>query len=56
MELRQLKYFIAVCTYRSMSKAAEELFITQQALSKVISNFEQEIGIQLLFVKPGALS
>lgn len=48
MELRQLKYFLAVADSGSLSRAALEVFIAQSALSKQIGELEQELGVQLL--------
>ena len=50
MELRELKYFIAVAKEESISKAAEALFITQPNLSRQMQNLEKEIG-QPLFLR-----
>lgn len=47
MELRELKYFLAVTREQSISKAAEALFITQPNLSRQMQNLEKEIGLQL---------
>lgn len=47
MELRELKYFLAVTREQSISKAAEALFITQPNLSRQMQNLEKEIGHQL---------
>lgn len=47
MEIRQLKYFIQVCTDKSVSKAAENLHISQQGLSKTIRNLEDSLGVSL---------
>ncbi len=47
MELRELKYFLAVAREESISKAAEALFITQPNLSRQMHNLESEIGKQL---------
>lgn len=47
MELRQLKYFIAVTREQSISKAAEALYTTQPNLSRQMQNLEKEIGQQL---------
>lgn len=47
MELRQLKYFLAVTRERSISKAAEALYTTQPNLSRQMQNLEKEIGQQL---------
>ena len=50
MELRELKYFLAVAREQSISKAAETLFITQPNLSRQMKNLETEIG-QPLFIR-----
>ena len=47
MELRELKYFLAVAREQSISKAAETLLTTQPNLSRQMQNLEKEIGQQL---------
>lgn len=47
MELRQLRYFIAVAECLSFSKAAEELHITVPPLSRQIRQLEEEFDVQL---------
>lgn len=47
MEIRELRYFLAVAKEESISKAAEYLFIAQPSLSKQMQNLEKEIGQQL---------
>lgn len=47
MELQQLEYFKVVAKLQHMTQAAEQLNISQPALSKSISNIEQEIGVPL---------
>lgn len=47
MELRELRYFLAVAREESISKAAEALFVTQPNLSRQMQNLEKEIGRQL---------
>jgi len=47
MEIRELKYFLAIARAQSISKAAEILFITQPSLSRQMQNLEKEIGKQL---------
>lgn len=48
MELRALRYYLAVCNCGTMSRAAEELHITQPALSRQIAGLERELGCCLL--------
>lgn len=47
MELRHLRYFVAVAEQRSFSRAAEKICIAQPALSKQIRQLEEEIGADL---------
>lgn len=47
MELKQLKYFIAVIESGSLGKAAKNLDIGTSALSQQISKLESELSIRL---------
>ena len=47
MTIRHLKVFICVCKHMSMTKAAEELFIAQPAVSTTISEIEKNYNIIL---------
>lgn len=47
MEFKHIEYFIETCSHKSMSKAAEALYISQQALSRCIANMEAELGCTL---------
>ena len=47
MELRQLKYFIAVAETLNFSEAAKKLFITQGTLSQQVKQLEGELGAEL---------
>lgn len=47
MELRQLKYFVALARELSFSKAAGKLYITQGTLSQQIRQLEEELGSEL---------
>lgn len=48
MELRELRYFLAVAREQSISKAAEILHTTQPNLSRQMQNLERETGQRLL--------
>lgn len=47
MELRQLKYFVAIAQQGSFQSAANKLFIAQPALSRQIGQLEKELGTTL---------
>lgn len=47
IELEQLKQLIAFATYGTLSKAAEELYISQPALSHSIQKLEKTLGVEL---------
>ena len=47
MTLQQLKYVIEVAKNRSISKAAQNLFISQPSLSNALKELEQELGITI---------
>ncbi|MDR1246411.1 MAG: LysR family transcriptional regulator [Clostridiales Family XIII bacterium] len=47
MEIRHLQYFKQVCEDRNLSKAAKNLFITQQGLSHAIQTLERELNVSL---------
>jgi len=48
MEFDQLRHFLAVVHWESFSKAAEEIGLSQSALSRSVLRLEEQIGRQLL--------
>ena len=53
MNINELKYFIKVADQGSLSRAANELYISYQGLSKSIKNLETELDCPL-FEKLGS--
>jgi len=56
MDDHRLKVFCSVAKTLNFSKAAEENFITQSAVSRIIKNLEEELGVQLVNRQRGAVS
>jgi LysR family nitrogen assimilation transcriptional regulator len=48
MELRQLRYFVAIVDHGALSRAALVLHVAQPALTLQLRQLEQELGVQLL--------
>ncbi len=48
MRTEQLKYLVDVAETKSMSKTAERLFVSPQAVSKAIKQLESELDVELM--------
>ncbi|MFJ7023543.1 LysR family transcriptional regulator [Streptomyces sp. NPDC101117] len=48
VEIRHLRAFAAVARHRSFSRAAQELLVTQPALSRTVAQLEATLGVRLL--------
>ena len=55
MELRHLRYFLAVAREGNVTRAAAALHVTQPTLSRQLSDLEHELGRQLL-VRDGKIT
>ena len=52
MDIRQLRYFVTIVDSGSLSKAADQLYITQPSLSLQMRALEKELKTSLLFRSP----
>lgn len=55
MELRHLKYFLAVAETQNIRLAAQRVHVTQPAISRKIKELETELGVQLFDRLPKGL-
>ncbi|MEB0042577.1 LysR family transcriptional regulator [Pseudomonas sp. MH10] len=56
MELRHLRYFIAVAEHKSIRLASERIHVTQPAVSRQIHDLEKELGLALFDRHPRGLT
>lgn len=47
MELKEVKYILAIAKYKNISRAADALYISQPSLSKYLQNMERNLGVHL---------
>ena len=48
VDIRQLRYFVAIADQQSMSLASEKLGVAQPSLSHHVMRVEEELGVRLL--------
>lgn len=56
MELRHLRYLVAVADHGTVSRAAERLHVTQPGLSRQLRQLEQDLGVNVFERSAGRLS
>ncbi|CUX47838.1 LysR family transcriptional regulator [Clostridium sp. C105KSO13] len=49
MKLSQLRYFKTICKYNNITRASNELHVSQPSLSNVIKDLEDEFGVTLFY-------
>lgn len=49
METKLIEYIMAIAKHRSISRAAQELYVTQSALNQQLLKLEKELGAPLFF-------
>ena len=47
MDLKQIEYMVKIADEKSITRAAEKLFLTQSALNQQLLRLERELGVQL---------
>ncbi|WP_026924379.1 LysR family transcriptional regulator [Glycomyces arizonensis] len=55
MELRQLRYLVAIDEHGNLGRAARALFVSQPALSYALKSLESELGVRLFERTPGGV-
>lgn len=56
LKLVELEYFCAVCRYHSITRAAEELYVTQPTISVAIRELERELHLRLFHHEKNRIS
>lgn len=49
MNIRDIRCFLVSCETRNYTKTADQMFLSQQAVSRIISKLEDEIGEELFY-------
>ncbi|AXA70464.1 LysR family transcriptional regulator [Achromobacter insolitus] len=55
MNLRQIEAFLAVVDLGTVTRAAESMYVTQSAVSRLLARLEREVGFQLFDRRQGVM-
>lgn len=55
IDLELYRIFYTVAKYKNISKATEELFISQPAITQRINNLEKQLNIKLFYRRPDGM-
>ena len=47
MDLKLLQYIVAISEHKSISKAAETMYISQSGMNQQLIRLEKELGLQI---------
>lgn len=56
MDTKYLTYILTIAKRQNMTKAAEDLFVSQSSLSQYLSKLENELGTALFYRSKGSLT
>ena len=56
MDTKYLTYILAIASKKNMTKAAEDLYVSQSSLSQYLAKLESELGTPLFYRSKGSLS
>ena len=54
LDIKRLQYLEAVYRYHNFTRASEELFVSQSAISMAIKSLEADLGVRLIVRSPPA--
>ena len=52
LDIKRLQYLEAVYRYHNFTRASEELFVSQSAISMAIKSLEADLGVRLIVRSP----
>ena len=56
LDIKRLQYLEAVYRYHNFTRASEELFVSQSAISMAIKSLEADLGVRLIVRSPQSVA